>query len=87
MAKHDWKKGSPLEEKIQIQLRTLIRQVGKDKAAAMLDVGAASVVHAAAGLGVRRGTAFMIETKMASLARSEPTEAHNVQIEKHAVAQ
>lgn len=60
--KKTWMKGIPLEDDAQHRLRSLIKEKGDEKKAAeFIGVGQVSVVRAAAGLGLRRGTAHMIK--------------------------
>ena len=68
MAKTTWRKGTPLRDDLQERLRALVKEKGESKVAELLDVGRVSVVRAAAGLGLRRSTAFVIETKIDSIA-------------------
>jgi hypothetical protein len=70
MAKTSWRKGIPLKPSIQEQLRKVISIHGEHTTAEAIGVGVVSVVRAAAGLGLRRGTAFVIETKLASMTRA-----------------
>jgi hypothetical protein len=67
MAKPTWRKGIPLESSIQERLRRLVREKGEAAAAELLGIGMSSVVRAAAGCGLRRGTVFVIETKLAGM--------------------
>lgn len=63
----NWRKGIPLEPSIQERLRSVVRAHGEKAAAEMFGVGVISVVRAAAGLGLRRGTAFVIKSKLTSM--------------------
>lgn len=57
-----WKKGTPLSEATQSELRNLLRQVGDEKKVAkMLEVSPTSVMRGAIGFGMRRGTIALIE--------------------------
>lgn len=68
MVKPSWRKGIPLAEDVQARLRALVKEKGGEGVVAeLLGIGRVSVVRAAAGLGLRRGTAFVIETKLAAL--------------------
>jgi len=64
MARTTWTKGVPLGAALQERLRRLVHDVGEKEVAARLGVGVISIVRAAAGLGLRRGTAFVIESKL-----------------------
>jgi hypothetical protein len=66
MAK-DWKKGSPIDERLQQKLRELIRHEGKNQVAERFGIGATTLVHAAAGIGVRRATATVIEIRLTEM--------------------
>ncbi len=68
MGKPSWRKGIPLEERLQERLRALMREKGEKVVAALLEIGQISVVRAAAGLGLRSGTAFVIKTKLDAIA-------------------
>ncbi len=67
MATKTWQKGIPLDEDLQLCLRALLREKGEEAVAALLELGEGAVIRAAAGLGLRRGTAFVIRTKLASM--------------------
>ena len=64
MSKTTWQKGIPLKGELQERLRELLRNRGEEEAAKLLGIGETSVIRAAAGLGLRRGTVFIIETKL-----------------------
>lgn len=69
MSKSAWKTGSPLSQETQERLRELIRNVGDAKRAAdMLEISSTSILRGAVGLGMRKGTILLIETKLAKLA-------------------
>lgn len=67
MAKPTWRKGIPLADGVQKRLRELVKERGEAAAAEFLGIGRISVVRAAAGCGLRRGTLFVIETKLAAI--------------------
>lgn len=64
MGKSKWLKGIPLESELQERLRALVQEKGETDTAEFLGIGESSVVRAAAGLGLRRGTAFIIRMKL-----------------------
>ncbi len=64
MAKPTWRKGIPLDEKVLSRLRDIVREKGEKATAELLGIGSASIVRAAAGLGLRRGTIYVIESKL-----------------------
>lgn len=68
MAKTSWRKGIPLAPEFQRKLRGLIAEKGESVAAEWLGLGRGSVLRAAAGVGLRRGTAFVIEMKLKEVA-------------------
>jgi hypothetical protein len=70
MAKPTWQKGIPLNDSLQERLRALLRERGEDAITAMIGVGKSSIVRAAAGLGLRRGTAFVIEARLATMEKA-----------------
>ena len=68
--KHDQSKGrpkgkAPLTAAMQRKLRNFIRSAGEGAAAAVLELGEKTMLRAAAGRDVRRGSAALIETKLA----------------------
>jgi len=67
MAKPTWQKGIPLKTSVQECLRELLREKDEREVAELIGVGRPAIVRAAAGLGLRRGTAFMIETRLAAM--------------------
>lgn len=67
MAKPTWRKGIPLEDTLQERLRALVKERGEEAVAEMLEIGEISVLRAAAGVGLRRGTAFVIKMKLDAL--------------------
>ncbi len=64
MGKPTWRKGIPLDDALQERLRALVKEKGEKATAELLEIGQISVVRAAAGLGLRRGTAFVIKMKL-----------------------
>lgn len=67
MGKPTWRKGIPLEDALQERLRALVKERGEKAAAELLEIGEISVLRAAAGVGLRRGTAFVIKMKLDAL--------------------
>jgi hypothetical protein len=61
MAKPVWKKGKPLPDPLQEKLRALVQERGEVEVAEQFGIGQSSIVRAAAGLGLRRGTIRVIE--------------------------
>lgn len=47
-----------------MRLRAFVKERGEKKASEELQVSVTAIVRAAAGLGMRRGTILMIETKL-----------------------
>lgn len=70
MAAKTWQKGIPLDEALQSCLRALLKERGEEAVAELLGIGEGAIIRAAAGLGLRRGTAFVIETKLALMRRA-----------------
>lgn len=64
MGRPTWRKGIPLESDVLDRLRKFVNEKGDKIAAEILGIGRISVVRAAAGLGLRRGTVFVIKTKL-----------------------
>jgi len=64
MAKTNWRKGTPLDTLVQERLRALVKAHGEKAPADLFGLGKTSITRAAAGLPLRRGTIFVIETKM-----------------------
>jgi hypothetical protein len=70
MSKPAWKNGEPLSAETQVALRDLIQQIGDAaKAAKLLEISATSVMRGALGLGMRRGTILLIETRLVELSK------------------
>lgn len=67
MEKTTWKRGMPIAEPLQEKLRALIKERGESAAADFFGMSKVAMLRAAAGSGVRRVTAFTIETKLSEL--------------------
>lgn len=67
MSKTVWQKGIPLDEATAARLRSLGRERGEREAAKLLGISLTAFVRAAAGLGLRQGTIFMIHNALASV--------------------
>lgn len=62
--------GSPLEDTIRAELRALVDRIGEYEAARLIGIGMPAVVRAAAGFGIRRGTAIAIGARLKELNQS-----------------
>jgi hypothetical protein len=67
MAKPKWRKGIPLDDNLLAQLRAFVHERGVEQTAKLFDLGQISIVRAIGGLGLRRGTVFVIKTKLLDL--------------------
>ena len=54
----------PLDDDLLARLRAFVKVHGEKTAAELFGLGSISIVRAAAGLGLRRGTVFVIKTKL-----------------------
>ena len=71
MARKVWACGLPLDENLQIQLREIIKQLGEHQAVKQLGVHMISIARAAAGFGLRQGTAHLLKARIASIEESK----------------
>lgn len=67
MAKSSWKKGTPLDDALQAQLKQLIREHGEKRVAEMLNVSQTAVMRGAAGCGLRQGTMLMLQSRLSAV--------------------
>lgn len=67
MIKKTFRHGTPLSPQIQEKLRTVIAEIGEYETAKKIGVGYSSIARAAAGMGLRKGTAVAIEMKLKEL--------------------
>jgi hypothetical protein len=65
--------GTPLSPPVQERLRALIVEIGEYEAAKKIGVGYSSIARAAAGMGLRRGTAGLIEMKLEAIKTANGT--------------
>lgn len=65
--------GTPLSPPVQERLRALIAEIGEYETAKKIGVGYSSIARAAAGMGLRRGTAVAIEMKLESIKSANGT--------------
>lgn len=86
MARTVWQKGIPLDEAAQAYVRKLLKDFGERETARIFDIGVISVVRAAAGCGLRRGTSHIIKMKLSELssrAQSAPDQHHQPAHDPH----
>lgn len=67
MAGKPWKLCKPLDEALQVQLRSLIKELGHEGAAKRLEINAATVARAAAGAGLKGATILAIRAQLHAL--------------------
>lgn len=65
MAKTTWRRGIPLPDAQQEQLRALIKKWGEEGAATKVGISRVSLMRAAAGFGIRSVTAIAIGARLA----------------------
>jgi hypothetical protein len=70
MAKTSWRGGDPIDETLRERLRGVVLERGESGAADFFGVGKSAVMRAAMGLGVRRGTALVIKTRLEELEKA-----------------
>ncbi|MES2179833.1 MAG: hypothetical protein V4550_18375 [Gemmatimonadota bacterium] len=66
MSRKTWACGEPLDDQWQSQLREAIKQFGEKQIVKLLGVNMISIARAAAGFGLRKGTAHLIQSKLAA---------------------
>ncbi len=66
--------GIPLHEGLRMRLAAFVSKHGEKPACAVLQVSRPALLRALAGVGVRRGTALLIEVGLQRIAAEAPPE-------------